>query len=262
MKPATILLIVFFTFHSTIASSQSDKIFSPETYWGVSIVPMFIKKGHIDGDAGKYNLRSSPQPGGEALINYYYNFEPNYSVVFSAGGALLVHNFNYEIPKNLFDSVGGRGISFNPVGPIKMSSGYLKAQVELQSKFFRNQKKSWLGALGLSLLYPIQDSDEYSAGILWGSNSQSAQEYVIIQYPHYQHKPLLNCHLTGGYEWILHTGNLLQAVLKLDYMPVNIVTSTYDFKVGHQPQIHGNYSISGSYLGLCLSYVFSKNRKI
>ena len=63
-------------------------------------MPVIIKKGHIDGDVNKYGISSSPQPGGEVLVNYYYNFEPNYSLVLSAGGELLVHNFNYEIPKN------------------------------------------------------------------------------------------------------------------------------------------------------------------
>lgn len=257
---------IFLLLISTMAYSQQNEkqgeIFSPGSYWGVSIVPVFIKKGNIEGDGNKYKMSSSPQPGGELLINHYYNFESNYSLVLSAGGELLIHSFNYEIPKNLFDPTGGTSISFNPVGPIKMSSSYLKLQAELQSERHKNQKKNWFGAIGLSMLYPLQGGDEYGAGILWGSNSQSVQEYVHIQYQNYQHKPSLNFHIIGGHEWLLRTGNLLQVALKLNYSPVNIATATYVFTVDNQPEVNGLYVISSSCIGLSVSYIFSKNKRI
>ena len=264
----TVFKLIFLLLIGTMAySQQNDKqreSFSPGTYWGVSVVPVLVQKGHIDGDLNKYSLSSSPQPGGEVLINYYYNFESNYSLVFSAGGELLVHSFNYEIPKNLFNPMGGTSISFNPVGPIKMSSSYLKVQTELQSTLHKKQKKNWFGAIGLSLLYPIQRADEYDAGILWGSNSQSVQQYVLIQYQNYQHKQklLLNCHIAGGHEWVLPTGNLLQAALKLNYCPVNIATATYAFTVGNQPQVNGLYVISSSCIGFSVSYIFAKTKSL
>jgi hypothetical protein len=257
-------LICFILFGALAYSQETDKReenFSTRRFWGVSLVPLFIKKGHIDGDVNKYSLSSSPQLGGEVLVNYYYNFEKNYALVLSAGGELLVHNFNYEIPKNLFDSMGGTSVTFNPVGPIKMSSGYLKIQAELQARLHSNQKQSWFGALGLSALYPIQGGDEYSAGILWGSNSQSVQEYVLIQYQNYQHKPSLSFHITGGHEWVLHSGNLLQAALKLNYSPANVATATYVFTVGHQSQVNGRYVISSSCIGLSVSYIFAKLKR-
>ena len=247
---------VFAQKNNTATENSSDKF-----YWGVSIAPSLIEKGHIHGDKNKYQISSTPQFGGEVLINYYYNFESNYVLVFSAGAELLVHDFNYEIPKEMFDSVGGTNISFNPVGPIKMSSSYLKAQAEVQSKFHKKHKKSWVGVVGLSILYPIQGGDEYSAGILWGSNSQSAEEYLLIQYDYYEQRPLLNFHISGGHEWILNRGNLLQANVKVNFSPVTFAYATYRFNVGNQPEVSGNYRISGSYIGLCISYVFARSKK-
>jgi|GEM_PF-6263495 len=264
----TVFKLIFLLLIGTMAYSQQNnkqiESFSPITYWGVSFVPVLVQKGHIDGDLNKYSLSSSPQLGGEILINYYYNFEPNYSLVFSAGGELLVHSLNYEIPKSLFNPLGGTSISFNPVGPIKMSSSYLKVQAELQSTLHKKQKKNWFGAIGLSFLYPIQRADEYDAGILWGSNSQSVQQYVLIQYQNYQHKQklLLNCHIAGGHEWALPTGNMLQVALKLNYSFVDIATATYVFTVDNEPQLNGPYSISSSCIGLSVSYIFSKPKRL
>ena len=256
----TFLMLLGVFAYSQENDRRGENLF-PGNSWGISIAPALIKKGHIDGDKNKYRINSSPQFGGEILINYYYNFESNYSLVFSAGGELLVHNFDYEVPKEMFDPVGGTNISFNPVGPIRMSSSYFKAQAELQSKFNKKQKKSWVGVAGLSLLYPIQGGDEYNAGILWGSNSQSAQEYLFIQYNNYEHKPSFNFHISGGHEWIMNSGSTLQANLKFNFSPVNLAEATYIFDVGSQPEVSGKYKISGSYIGLSISYIFSKLKR-
>lgn len=259
----SIFKLIFFILFAALAYSQENQAenFSPGTYWGVSIAPLFIQKGHIDGDVNKYRVSSSPQIGGEVLMNYYYNFERNYTFVVSGGAELLVHSFNYEIDKNLFDSMGRTPVSFNPVGPIRMSSAYLKVQAELQSKLHSHQKKSWFGAIGISALYAVQGGDEYGAGILWGSSSQSAQEYVLIQYQNYRHKPSLDFHISGGHEWMLHSGNLLQAALKLNYSSSHVATATYFFTVGNQPPVSGRYLISSSCIGLSASYIFAKRKK-
>lgn len=256
-----IFLMILGVFAYSQENDGSGENLFPIHSWGISIAPALIKEGHIDGDKNKYKLSSSPQFGEEVLINYYYNFESNYSLVFSAGCELLVHNFDYEIPKEMFDPAGGTSISFNPVGPIKMSSSYFKTQVELQSKFHKKEKGSWVGIAGLSLLYPIQRGDEYSAGILWGSNSQSAQEYLSIQYNNYEHKLSLNFHISCGHEWIINSRSILQANLKFNFSPVNLAEATYIFNVGSQPEVSGKYKISGSYIGLSISYIFSKIKR-
>ncbi len=256
----TFLMLLGVFAYSQENDRRGENLF-PIHSWGIFIAPALIKEGHIDGDKNKYKLSSSPQFGGEVLINYYYNFESNYSLVFSAGGELLVHNFDYEIPKEMFEPVGGTSISFNQVGPVKMTSSCLKAQAELQSKFHKKQKKSWMGAIGLSLLYPIQGGDEYNSGILWGSSSQSVQYYLFIQYNYYEQRPLLNFHISGGHEWIINSRSILQANLKFNFSPVNLAEATYIFNVGSQPEVSGKYKISGSYIGLSISYIFSKIKR-
>jgi hypothetical protein len=231
------------------AENLSDKFL-----WGVSVAPALIEKGHIYGDKDKYRLSSSPKLGGEVLINYYYNFESNYSLVLSAGVEALVHNLYYEIPKEMFIPPVASNISFS----LRMPITFVKSQVELQFKFLKNQKKSWFGSAGLSILYAIEGPDAYSAGILLGTSSQSVQEYLQIGEFNKSNptKARLNFHVSVGHEWVIHSGSRLQTNLKFNYSPTNFSAEPYRFTVGNQSEVSGKYGITGSYVGLCVSYIF------
>jgi hypothetical protein len=229
----------------------------PKSYWGVSVTPSLFEKAHNYGDKDTYQTKFTSRPSGEALINYYYNFSSNFALVFSLGAGGLSQRFYYEIPKDVFNAATGLNVLYNLQGPIRVSTSYLKTQGEIQLKPVNNKIKKWFGATGLALLYSIETGNEYTPAILLGSNSQSVIRYLYIdQNNNNNRKPWLNFHISGGYEWVLNSKSLVQASLKLNYSPVKFVTGTYRFAIGNLPEVKGKYSISGSYIGVSVSYFY------
>ena len=132
----------------------------------------------------------------------------------------------------------------------------------MQINFAERQKKSWLAAAGMSVLYSIDSPWEFIGFIYFGGiSSQNSQEYLHIDQMYDNgNKPWVNFHISGGHAWGLKRGNLLQAALKLNYSPVDFAVGIYNFHVGNQPDVIGEYKLSGSYIGLSLSYIFSRRR--
>jgi hypothetical protein len=230
----------------------------PKSYWGVSATPFLFQKNAANYvDKNNYQANFTSRLAGEALINHYYNFSSNSSFVFSLGFGAVSHKFHYEIPKDIFNAATGVNVSSNLREPIPIATSYVKTQGEIQLKSEKNKKKSWFGATGLALLYSVEGPSEYYAAVFLGSNSLNSIKYLHFdQNNNNHHKPWLNFHVSGGYEWVLNSKSLVQASLKLNYSPVKFVTGTYRFAIGNLPEVKGKYSISGSYIGVSVSYFY------
>ncbi len=231
-----------------------------KNYWGISLTPLLTAKAKIEGDKNKYRLHSLPQFGAEVLINYYFNFKQNHSLIFSAGGNVLAYNFNYDIPKEMFDPPLGYNPSSNKALSRESGIFNFKAQVELQRKWRNDLKKNWDAGAGLSLLYSVVHPIDISELFL-DANGQTKEYLTRTNEYNNNGKPWFNFHISGGHEWILKSQNIFQVNLKLNYSPTTFANATYRFNVGNQPEVSGNYLISGSYIGLCISYVFARSKK-
>ncbi|MBI1780880.1 MAG: hypothetical protein HYR66_05865 [Sphingobacteriales bacterium] len=247
--------------------SQKEKkyadITSPKFYWGVTVTPSLYSKAHIYDNAGEYQAGFTRRAGGEILINYYYNATPDLAIVFSAGGGSLAQQFRYLVSKETFNSATGMNVLVALTGPLNTATFYIKTQGEVQYKFAKMQNKNWFGTAGLALLYSLESTSEYSEAILTSSSSSNAIEYVsIIQDNNNNNrKPWINFHIGIGYEWKLNSINFLQAGLKFNYSPIKFVSGTYQFDIGNLPEVKKNYAVSGSYLGINVSYFFSMPAK-
>src|SRR5688572_16611424 len=148
----TVLIVLGISGYAQKSDALRDNL-KPKNYWGFSITPLLLAKADIDGDTDKYQLHSLPQFGAEALINFYYNFDQNYSLVFGAGGNVSAYNFNYYISKEMFNPPLDYDISSNTA--ISRESGIfnLRIQAELQRRWPRDEAKNWDLAVGLSLLF-------------------------------------------------------------------------------------------------------------
>ncbi|KIC92665.1 hypothetical protein [Flavihumibacter solisilvae] len=251
------LLASFLTF-PCIAFSQDATTFIPRTYWGISLTPHVLAKTKFTGNTAKYQVSSSPQLGGEVLIDYHYNFAKDLSLIFSVGGVAVGYNFKFYIDKDYFSPPTEVDIydSHNTARDINFN---LKGQVELQKYFRKGQNKSWIIAAGGSVLYSPLNHEEYSYSVYF-SNSEIYNYLNRDQVPNNDGKPWLNVHLSAGRQWEFRKRDALQCKLKANYSPVKFLKGTYAFDVGAEPRESGNYSVSGSYIGLSFSYVRSGRR--
>jgi len=75
-------------------------------------------------------------------------------------------------------------------------------------------------------------------------------------------KPWFNFHMAAGREWRLKWGHIIQVMIKVNFSPTKFFSGAYKFHVGNQPEVSGSHGVTGSYIGLNLSYVFSAYKKV
>ena len=235
---------------------KADQNLYPRLYWGVSVTSALMAKANIQGDKSRYNLNSAPQFGAEIVINSYYNFERLCSFVIGIGGGTIVHNFDYNIDRKMFEPLAISDISTNKAASREMDIFYFKVPVRLEKRWLCQKQGDWNLAAGLSLLYALKRSRQRADVILFPDGHQV--QYLTITQNNYNNngKPWFNFHVSGGHVWTLGNGTLLRCNLKVNYSATDTVLATYRFDVGNQPAVSGRYGISGTYVGICLSYIF------
>lgn len=237
-------------------AQKAASILFPRLYWGVSVTPALIAKANIQGDKSRYNLKSAHQFGAELVINSYYDFEQSYSFVIGIGGGTMAHNFDYNIDGKMFEPAAVSDISTNKAASREMDIFYFKMPLELEKRWLCEKNGAWNLAAGLSLLYALKHNVEREDAILFPDGRQLQYLTIYQNNSNNNGKPWVNFHFSTGHDWTIGNGNLLRCNLKVNYSATDFFTGTYQFNVGTQPTATGKYSISGTYVGICLSYIF------
>jgi len=134
-----------------------EEPFVAKRYFSVSVISLVAAKASIKGDTKKYSLQSAPQLSFEALVNYHYDFEKNYSLIFGVGGGVIGNNFDYVVPKEMFDPPTGFDIITNRAASRKKDLFYIKIPVTLERKWITNSGGLWNADAGISILFSPQN---------------------------------------------------------------------------------------------------------
>lgn len=257
-------LFLFLVFGAAFAQDTCSQIkfdnsqyFSSKKYFSFSIIPLAVtSRSSIKGDTKKYSLESAPQLSFEALVNYHYDFEKNYSLIFGAGGGVIGHNFDYAIPKEMFDPPTAGDITSNTAASREKELFYIKFPVELERNWSARSGRLWNVNAGISILFSPQKEIETEHTLIY-PNGQTQDFLIINQNNNDNGKAWLNYHVAGGYTWVLPKRNSIRANLKMNLSFTEFGTATYQFFLPNQPILEGQYGVTGSYIGLSLSYIFS-----
>src|SRR5688572_3361845 len=244
MKSIVMLIVVIHLVLSGFAQKKMPGALPPSS-WGISITPNFLKRSSIDDREGKYELGSSPQIGGEALIKYHYAFLPNYRLIFAAGVNWISYDFDYNISKDLFIPPTGVDISSNQAPSRHSDVFHLRGQIEVERKFFRTIKKSVSIAFGASLLYSPQNYESAREVIVYPGGSSVTFLYRE-QTNNNNDRPWINFHIAAGPEWLVGRRQTVQLQGKLNFSPVKFIRGTYYVEVGNEPVQMGEYGVTGS----------------
>src|SRR3990170_1979355 len=252
--------IFFFGFHfsslSLHAQNRNGKQifadkepFTANRYFSVSIIQLVAAKASIKGNTKKYSLKSAPQLSFEALVNYHYDFEKNYSLIFGLGGGVIGHNFDYVIPKEMFDPQTSSDITSNTAASREKELFYIKIPVELERMWNANSGNYWNTNIGVSLLFSPQKNVKTEHTFIY-PNGQTQDFLVINQNNNNQGKPWLNYHAACGYTWLFPKKTSVRANLQLNLSFTEFGYATYKFILPSQPVLEGQYAVTGSYIGL------------
>lgn len=239
-----------------IRVAEDETSFVAKRHFSITLLPVIAaSKASFQGHQQKYRIESAPQLSFEALINYHYNFEKHFSLIFGLGGGVIGQNFDYFIPKEMFNPLPGYDVVTNTAVSREKELFYIRVPVELERIWGSRSRNYWNTNLGLSILFSPQTEVESISSILL-QNGQNYQYLEVNQDNNNYGKPWLNYHAAGGYTWLLRR-NSIRANLKLNVSFTEFGSATYRFTFPNKPADVGRYGVNGSYLGLAISYIFS-----
>ena len=133
---------------------------------------------------------------------------------------------------------------------------YFKVPVEIERRWNSGVANSWNTNIGISLLFSINRTVEgFDAVFLYDGGTY---KYLARSQNSNNHgKPWLNYHIASGYTWQLPRKNSIRANVKINMSFAEFAKVSYSFDLPSQPILEGQYGVTGSYIGLSLSYIFS-----
>ncbi|MEO5889689.1 MAG: hypothetical protein ABIQ31_05515 [Ferruginibacter sp.] len=229
----------------------------PSRCWGLSLTPAIVTRATVTGDKDIYHVKTASQFGGEILINYNYRFEGNYALIVGGGLNFLGFNFDYNIPKDMFNPPTEANISTNGAASREMNIINFRVPVELERVFNDRKDNEWLIRAGGSLLFSVQQPEQTSYEIYYPNGGP--KPFLDRYQSNNNHgKIWFGFQLLAGHRWLLKK-NAFQAGLKVNYCPTKFVDGEYHFNVGSQPEHQGRYGVTGSYIGLSIEYILKKS---
>lgn len=264
MRFRAAFLLLLLILRAVSALSQADTALDGVVglnSWGISFISLITQKNKIQGERSQYNINSSPQSGMEAMINYFVRQSSQYSLIYSIGGGIMAHNFSFSISKEQFDPPLNADMIDSKRFSREPDLLYLKAGAAVQRIFAANVRSHWVTAAGGMLAYsPTTDAGtDYTI-----VNADGSEQTFLSTEDNYNNhkKPWANFHIDAGRQWRFHWGHIIQVMFRVNFSPAKFFSGTYTFKVGNQPPVSGRYGMSGSYIGINVSYVFSRYKKV
>ncbi|MGN7722231.1 hypothetical protein [Chitinophaga sp. 22620] len=263
MKPfaAIPILALLILSHSFAKAQQSRRYVANSTYkdsraFGVTVIAGLAAPARIRSNYAGFAPESTPQPAFEGLLNWYREIDNNYWLVISAGAGVGGYNFRYYIPKETTNPPLQYDLFNNGAPARSMDMVYVKIPVELEKRWSDSKRNLWNASFGISLLYaPYVESGSES---LFFHNGAYHSYLNISQQNNESGKPWFHLHAAGGYAWKLRNKHLVRANLKVSCSLRDYVTADYQFTLPEHPVMAGSYTISGSYAGMALSYIFAR----
>ncbi|MEO7983891.1 MAG: hypothetical protein ABI688_07410, partial [Bacteroidota bacterium] len=100
----------------------------------------------------------------------------------------------------------------------------------------------------------------FTASVLQSNNQQVLYMYMDFT-PNNKQKLWLNYHASGGYSVILKNKDLITIDLVMELSKTKFYRGFYFVQVPGKSKVSGDYSITGSYLGLSASYTRTGAKK-
>ena len=126
-----------------------------------------------------------------------------------------------------------------------------------EKRIFYNQANYFLVDVGGRLNFSTgADFDIFSIYLL-NTNNQVYDAGGTDVYANNDQRPWISVPINIGHSWLLKNNNLLQLTLCSNISFTKYVNGTYQINIPNRPLTEGQYSSTGSYVGLSLNYVFT-----
>jgi hypothetical protein len=213
-------------------------------------------KANIKREAGYHPVKAKPAPGILVSFKYQVNFNNHYSLVTGPEANVLGRNFITFFKKddfspplvNDYDTKGLNG--YFPVFVLSLP-------VMLEKRWLYDDRKFWLADAGFRFNVSTgADFYFFTMHVLQTNNNyHNAGGTDVIE--NNDARPWISVPLMAGHAWLLKNNNVMQLILCANISFTKYVNGTYYIDIPGQPLTQGQYSSTGSFIGLSMHYVFT-----
>lgn len=240
-------------------TKSTNNLFSRKKNIGFEIISSVLPSARITKDEGNYTLRSRIQTAYDAGINYLYNLNGN--LIISAGLHFVVgkRNFYLRIPDK--DLPGYGGSENPPIVEDKELWHALRIPISIEKKITKAKYNFLFLKFGFDLRYSgIMPDESFGTSILDSSN-----HYIDVFNSEFSGKnagkPWITLFCGLSKKILLRNYNLLSLELQADFSSTYFFRGTYFITIPNQPVTSGTYKITGSSVGLSISYILTGTNK-
>ncbi len=245
------ILTLLITLTCSPANAQRDR-----WHMGFTATAGLAAKADIPGSNRPYDLHSRRAGVFEGTFNAYLPLTSGFWITVGLGAGVTGHSIIYTIPRTAFTPPLGYDLSNLGAGSREMDVVYLKLPVEVEKRWMAKHRRHWHIAAGASLQY-ASPVDAGIAEAVWYNSG-----YYIYKSGEWNsdnhRKPWMTYHLSGGHTWRFRYGHSIRASLKGTLSLTEVTTGTYRFTLPDKPVESGTFSFTGSYLGVAVSYLFTR----
>lgn len=221
----------------------------------IHLISGFSQKAIIKRTSGEYHVKSTLQPSWELGINLQNQLGENFFLItgfmVTANGRNTI--FNAPIKEiNPYDYP-------DPFPPIKNSEFDfgISVPLQLEKDWQLNKIKSAFVQAGVNLRYSFgYDMDSYE-NTFTDTNQQRINVFSTELNSNNHKKPWLSYNLGAGLGRVLKNYNTVKAGIITNVSLTKFVDGTYQVNIPGHTLTEGKYGVTGSYIALSFSYVFT-----
>ena len=212
-------------------------------------------KAQLTKISGDHPVGSSAAAGLLLSFKYQINFNDKYSLITGTEANLLGRNFNTSFSKNDFSPP--LVSDYDTKGSSTIQDLVLSLPVTLEKRWLSSKTKFLFADAGIRLNFSLgADLDIYSIALLNTANGIYRVGGVNV-YSNNDAQPWISFPINVGYAWLLKNNNLMQLAICSNISFTKYVNGRYHIDTPNQPLTEGNYSSTGSFVGLSFNYVFT-----
>jgi len=212
-------------------------------------------KAELTKISGDHPVSSSAAAGLLLSFKYQINFNHKYSLITGTEANLLGRNFNTSFSKNDFSPP--LVSDYSTKGSSTIQDLVFSLPVMLEKRWLYCNTKFLFADAGIRLNFSLgADLDIYSIALLNTANGIYHVGGVNV-YSNNDAQPWISFPINVGHAWLAKNNNLLQLSICSNVSFTNYVNGRYYIDIPNQPLTEGNYSSTGSFVGLSFNYVFT-----
>ena len=211
-------------------------------------------KARLSNISGNHPVSASGAQGFLLSFKYQKNYNNEYSLIIGPEATLAGRNFNTSFSKDDFSP---------PLDSDQSTKQYsllqdliLSLPVLLEKRWLYADTKFFFVDAGGRINFSLGSDLDRSLIVVNTSNGFYNAGGVDV-YSNNNAKPWVSFPLNIGHSWLVKNNNLLQLAICSNISFVKYVNGTYWIDIPGKPLTTGNYSSTGSYVGLSMNYVFT-----